>query len=175
MLDKFAFYGLQPALLIDEAALRLKYLEFQRLWHPDFFASNPIAQLDAVAKTAKNNEDFKTLQNFHNRVQYFLQEYGLWNEGEKHTLPQDFLMEMLDLNDEIDLAKTGNSEQKEKVRVLLTESMKSIENHLIQHAQLADSEPSHWSKDYFGPLRQTYEKLRYLTRLKGNLDGNSEY
>lgn len=175
MPDFFAYYGLQPAFFVDEAALKLAYLKKQKQWHPDFHAADPAMAEQALSETATNNLAFKTLQTLENRVLYVLVQYGLWKEGEKHSLPQDFLMEMLDLNDLIESALTGN----EADRKLAEKQLLGLETDtyaaLEQFCRKADVAAKDWSAPFLQPLRQEFEKLRYIRRLRSNLTGRQEF
>lgn len=167
MADFFHHFGLQPGFLIDESELRKEYLRLQKLWHPDFFASDPVEMEKALQFTALNNEAYKTLSTLNNRILYILQTHGMWKEGEKTNLPQDFLMEMLDLNDLIEEAKT-NPEAREEADKQLTQLKQEVNQNLQAKAQLADAQKTNWNPQTLEPIRTEFEKLRYIQRLAGS-------
>ena len=76
--DYFAFYGLPESFLPDEAALKRLYYAKSRETHPDFHATSP----------AENQAEM-------------LRQHGLLEEGKQGQLPPDFLMDMMDLNEQL--------------------------------------------------------------------------
>lgn len=174
MPNLFEYFGLEPRFLTDEVGLRKEYLRLQKEWHPDLHISNPEASETALKKTALNNEAYNTLKTFESRVQYILSLYGLWKEGEKHTLPADFLSDMLDLNDLIADAKFGDEAAMAQATTQLNELENGVKAELQRLGRKADDEYETWNAAYLEPIRQEYEKYRYLHRLRRNLEGATE-
>src|SRR5688572_26690030 len=99
--DYFSFYNLEPAFEIDEKTLRQAYLRLSREYHPDFFVNDAAAQAEAMQLSAYNNKAYKTLSDFRERVRYLLELKGLLSENDKASLPPDFLMEMMEINEQL--------------------------------------------------------------------------
>ncbi|MBI3232642.1 MAG: hypothetical protein HYZ42_01135 [Bacteroidetes bacterium] len=110
MTDFFAFYGLTPSLELNPALLKKLFFEKSRTFHPDFFANeSEEAQADALKQSTLNNEAYKTLLDPQSRLKHFLQLNGELLQEDKTSLPPDFLMEMMDLNEEIEMAEDETS------------------------------------------------------------------
>lgn len=152
----FAFYGLSPAFAIDQDVLKKLYLEKSRQYHPDFFNDDPIAQNVAIEVTAFNNKAFRVLNNPVDRIKYLVQINS--DKEDNKTLSQDFLMEMLDLNEQID--ELSFAEEKEPLRTTLTAAIDEQHQELMQTLiQLVD-------KQAWGDAKDELLKLAYLERLK---------
>jgi molecular chaperone HscB len=152
----FAFYGLTPAFAIDADVLKKLYLEKSRQYHPDFFNDDPVAQNVAIEVTAFNNKAFKVLNNPVDRIKYLVQINS--DKEDNKTLSQDFLMDMLDLNEQID--ELSFAEDKEPLRATLTTAIDE------QHQQLMAILIQLVEKNEWGAAKDELLKLAYLERLK---------
>ncbi|TXK37897.1 Fe-S protein assembly co-chaperone HscB [Pontibacter qinzhouensis] len=102
MTNYFEFYNLPESFLADEKAVKAKYYELSRAYHPDFFANDtPEKQQEILQLSTVNTNAYRTLSNPDLRMQYILKEHGILEEGGKNDLPPDFLMEMMDINEEL--------------------------------------------------------------------------
>lgn len=169
-MNYFEFYGLPLSFQVDASALRRIYLENSRKFHPDYHTlSDAAAQAEMLERATQNNEAFKTLSDPDRRMRYILEIKGLLQEEtEKQSLPQDFLMEMMEINEalmelEFDFDKTlynkalNTVEQFEKS--LEQEIRPVVENWADANGQEADLQKV---KEYFF-------KRRYLLRIQENL------
>jgi molecular chaperone HscB len=98
--DYFAFFGIEPRLALDAAALQKRFYELSRQWHPDRYASRPAAdQRLALENTAILNDAFRTLREPVARAEYVLSRNGLdISEQGTANVPSELLEEALDLN-----------------------------------------------------------------------------
>ena len=169
-MNHFTFYGIPMAFVVDESAIRARYLQNSRKFHPDFHTlSEEQAQADALELSTRNNEAFKVLSDPDARMQYILREKGLLGtEGEAGTLPQDFLMDMMDINEAI--MELEFDFQQEAYESAL-KSLKNLEETLESGIKpLLDSwtEERGTEQDLIR-VRDFFYKKRYLLRTKENL------
>ena len=102
MIDYFVFYGLPETFLPDEAALKRLYYAKSRETHPDFHAtSTPENQAEMLHQATLNTDAYRTLANPDQRMAYLLRRHGLFDEGKQEQLPPDFLMDMMDLYEQL--------------------------------------------------------------------------
>ena len=102
MIDYFVFYGLPETFLPDEAALKRLYYAKSRETHPDFHAtSTPENQAEMLRQATLNTDAYRTLAHPDQRMAYLLRRHGLFDEGKQEQLPPDFLMDMMDLNEQL--------------------------------------------------------------------------
>jgi molecular chaperone HscB len=172
-IDLFAFYGITPSLVLDEEFLRSEYVKIQKEWHPDFHSTNPAMMDKAMEKTAMNNKAWNSLRTLQGRTEVILAITGRLSSGQKNVLPQDFLMEMLDLNDSISEANEGNRQAMSQSESLLNERETELETELQQLVEMAEASKTAagYEPNALDQLQNWWQKMRYLNRLRKNLDG----
>ena len=105
MSDHFERLGLPRRFSVDEAALERAYLALSRATHPDFHLMGSDAELSASLElSAALNEAYNTLRDPFTRADYLLNLEGGPAASEHKQLPQNFLAEMLEAREEIELA-----------------------------------------------------------------------
>ncbi|MGI4742284.1 MAG: iron-sulfur cluster co-chaperone HscB C-terminal domain-containing protein [Janthinobacterium lividum] len=168
----FAFYGLREAFLLDESALKTKYYQLSRELHPDFHAQEtPAAQAEALRLSTLNTDAYRTLANPDARMAYLLGQHGMLEEGSaQNQLPNDFLMEVMDLNEQLmelefepDPAATATLDT--EVTALADTLDAGIQPVLAGYPQLPpDHRPAALAQ-----VKTYYLKKRYLLRLRQQL------
>lgn len=172
-MNHFGFYEIPLAFNIDESALRTKFYQLSKQYHPDFYTNQPDEkQQEMLHLSTLNNHAFKTLGSFEGRVKYILQLNGMLEEGGKHTLPPDFLMEMMDLNEGLADIESDPAPEKlnyisgqvDKFDAEVNAAMK--EQSLVFDAAV-DEEAK---KSALEQIRESYHKSKYLLRLRESLN-----
>ena len=167
----FAFYGLPESFLLDEAALKTKYYQLSRELHPDFHAQDtPAAQTEALRLSTLNTDAYRTLADPDRRMAYLLGQHGLLEEGSaQNQLPPDFLLEVMDLNEqlmELELeANPATTQLDADVTDLATTLDAGIQPVLAGYATL----PSDHRPAALAQVKTYYLKKRYLLRLRQQL------
>ena len=106
-MNYFELFGIPVSLTIDKSKLAKKYFELQKKYHPDFFTQNNEAEQDeALEKSSAINKALKVFQNKDSTIKYVLQLKGLLEEEEKYQLRPDFLMEVMELNEQLSAEST---------------------------------------------------------------------
>lgn len=124
----FIFYGLEEVFDIDKAVLKSCYLDKSKLYHPDYYGDDAQAQNIAVASSSFNNIAYKTLSNDIRRAQYLV-ELKLSHGDDSIKLPQDFLMDMMDLNEMIDeVDENSKSSIDSQIETMKSELLETIKN-----------------------------------------------
>lgn len=101
-MNYFELFDIPVSLTVDKTLLAKKYFELQKKYHPDFFTqSDTDEQANALEKSSDINKALKVLQKKESTIQYVLKLKGLLTEDEKYQLPPDFLMEVMDLNENL--------------------------------------------------------------------------
>ena len=156
----FRFYGLLPSFDLDTAELRRLFLEKSKAFHPDYFEDDHALQGKAIEVTAYNNKAFKALNSPTERLKYLIQINSSEAEGPQ-KLPQDFLMEMLELNEQIDEFSfaENNSTLKAAIELELNAGLENLMTHLI-----ALVKEENWTE-----AKSELLKLNYLERLSARL------
>src|SRR6476469_5441971 len=116
--DLFTVLGVPARFAVDLAAAEAAYKDLSRQVHPDRFATgDPQARRASLARTVQLNQAWRTIKDPVRRAEYLLLRAGLGG-GEKKPAPGDegkgthkvaappaFLLEILELNDELSSAK----------------------------------------------------------------------
>lgn len=166
----FEFYDLPISFHIDEAALRRTFLQNSRKYHPDFHTlADEAQQAEMLELSTLNNEAFKTLSDLDRRIRYMLEWKGLLgDEHQQPALPQDFLMEMMDINESLmELEFEPDPARYEQV----LSTVKALEANLLVDVQpiLEDYTDSDSNTDSLLVVRDYFLKKRYLLRILENL------
>ena len=166
--DYFAFYGLPESFQPDEAALKRLYYAKSRETHPDFHATSaPDNQAEMLRQATLNTDAYRTLADADQRMAYLLRHHGLLVEGQSEQLPPDFLMDVMDLNEqlmelEMDPSPAAVGPVAAEAQALADTLDAGIKPVLAGYEQLpADHRPA--------ALRQVltyYLKKRYLLRIQ---------
>ena len=166
----FEYMGLPLAFKIDEGALRKRYYTNSRDVHPDMFSLSDEGQRAwALEETTINNEAYATLSNFDKRMAYILRLKGkLGDESKPDTLPQDFLMEMMDINEAImdlqmDFDATRYEKTVQEVDSIDKELYQSVENILENYSENTENDEDLEKIKFF------FLKKKYLLRIRKNL------
>lgn len=172
-MNYFEFYQLEPKVLLDLNALRQKFYAKSRELHPDQNNKLDRSENEIQYDSAFNNIAYKTLGSFETRLKYILELESINIESQQNNpLSEDFLMDMLELHEEIIEAKHLNQLEK------LSKLEDSI--HLIEEKNLQEILP--FMTDYDSgkrvdntllKLQQYYYKLKYFNRLKSAIKGDS--
>ncbi|GAB2953858.1 co-chaperone HscB [Hymenobacter coalescens] len=168
--DYFAFYDLPESFLPDEKALKAKYYALSREYHPDFHATAaPEQQQRMLQLSTLNTNAYRTLSHFDQRLQYVLQRHGLLEEG-KQELPADFLMEVMELNEQL---MELEFEPDPEVAARVTAEVDRLEHGLETDSRpvLAGyaALPEEQRPAALQQVRTYYLKRRYLLRIRESL------
>jgi molecular chaperone HscB len=168
-MNYFEFYKLPISFTLDLAALRKQFLTFSKAYHPDFHTSeSEEKQAEILELSTVNNEAYKTLKDSDKRMKYILELKNLLGGQIKTSLPQSFLLEMMDINEQVmelqfdynpDAYKAIETEVKEKEVVLLDSTQGILDQY---NDATATTEQLEKIRDY-------YLENRYLLRLKENM------
>lgn len=105
MSDHFERLGLPRRFSLDPTALEAAYLDRSRAVHPDFHhAGSGGERAASEALTAAVNEAYTTLKDPFRRAEHLLALLGGPTATDVKDIPPAFLMEMMDLREEIERA-----------------------------------------------------------------------
>jgi molecular chaperone HscB len=114
--DPFALFDLPPSFNIDAAALEKSFLAKARAAHPDFHASDAASQDRAADEASKINEAYAMLKSPIRRAEYLLERLGGPTSAEVRDMPPEFLMEVMELREEIEEVRESGGVESERGR-----------------------------------------------------------
>ena len=154
--DHFERLGLPRRFSVAPAELERNYLARSRDVHPDFHSENVDAVEDAAAAL---NEAYATLREPFPRAEHLLNLLGGPSASDDKNLPPAFLMEMLELREEIESAK-GSPERVGRIEADLLGRTKDLEQSL----------EALFEKKDLAVIRRELNCVRYLSNLLRDLD-----
>ncbi len=165
----FELYDLPVSFLLDEKVLKRKFYQLSKQFHPDFFTlESDEKQSEILELSTLNNEAYKTLSDFDKRMEYILKEKGSYAAEGQNKVPQDFLMEMMDINEalmelEFDYDETTFEKAKNDVAVLKSDLYEGVK------AVLENYDDATSSMEALELIKNFFFKRKYLLRIQNNL------
>jgi len=160
IMNYFELFELPVSIQIDKAQLAQKYFDLQKKYHPDFFAKGTeYEQSEALEISSQLNKALKVLKKQDQTIKYLLQLKQLLEEEEKYQLPPAFLMEMMELNEEL------NEDSARQIQ--------ELENQLYSEVQpiIETYNDSTVTTAELLKLKEYYYKKKYLQRILDRLEG----
>lgn len=167
-MNYFEFYDLPISLHPDQNLIKTKFYALSKQYHPDFYINKSAEeQAEVLELSTLNNKAFQILKDEHKRLNYVLELKNVIVEGENYTLPQDFLMEMMDINEVLmELEFDPNEEQLATVGKQISEQEKALTDKLNTLTHAFDQTASDEQERILGEIKDLYYRQKYLNRLK---------
>ena len=169
-MDYFKLFDLPRSFDVDKSALTKAYYRLNKEYHPDNFTlASADEQASALSMTAQINEGYKILKNKQQRLKYLLELLGVNFQEGKESMPQEFLMEMMDLNEAImDYKMDPSSEVRKKIEGHVSAFQQEIEASAQDNIATINMEAP--QANLLQAIKDYYLKSKYLKRLLDNLD-----
>jgi len=164
-MNYFELYEMPVTMKPDIQQVKQKFYELSRRYHPDFYTNaSDEEQAETLEKSSLVNKAFKAFQNGDETIKYVLQLNGLLEEEEKYKLPPAFLMEMLELNEQIADAKmeddTAALQQIQSTIHDIQSNLYEPVQQIVEHYQEGVT-----TKEELLQVKDYYYKKKYLTRI----------
>jgi len=164
----FKWFDIPVCFLPDEEQLRQKYYTLSRSLHPDFYTLEaPSVREEILRKSSFNNEAYRILSDSNKRLKYVLEIYGLVDGETSNSLDQEFLLEMMELNENLmDASMEGDKDKLE----LITLQVEQIMAILGEESQLfmTEFDAGKDQQDNLLRIRDAYLKRQYILRILEN-------
>ncbi|MBC5992593.1 Fe-S protein assembly co-chaperone HscB [Pontibacter cellulosilyticus] len=170
MINYFEFYNIPESFILDEKALKAKYYQLSREYHPDFYANEPQQKQDEILQlSTQNTNAYRTLSDPDLRIQYILKEHGVLEEG-KNELPSDFLMEMMELNEELmELEFDFDAAKLHEIGEKSSGLMATMDNDILPVLQRYPELHGVTKEEALQEIKTYYLKKKYLLRIQETL------
>lgn len=166
----FSHFGIEANFELDPAILKKQFLLLSREYHPDFHTDKSEAEQEEILQQSSfNNIAFKTLKNPDTRFKYILLMHGVDFEESKQSLPQMFLMEMMDFNEKLmDVQMEGDLSKLEELK----SELKVIEDSLYSGVSsiIESYKQEKITEEELAKLKDYFFKRKYLLRIHENLN-----
>ncbi len=160
-MNYFELFEIPLGPAVDKAIVSRNYLQLQKKYHPDFFTgAGEVEQEEVLELSADINKAYKIFQNADKTIEYFLQVSGIISADEKFQLPNDFLLEMMEINEALLEEPEKAKKEVNKIGEKLNIEMKGIvDNYWLG---LTDGTS-------LQHLKTIYFKKKYLQRILDRL------
>ena len=158
-MNYFELFEFEIAPFVDKSLLTKKYLQLQKQYHPDNYSlSDENEQNQSLEMSSLINKAFAVFKDDLKTIGYFLEIKGLISEEEKYQLPPSFLMEMMEVNEQIDEGDFDAS------------SIDDIQQELDKEIQFVMQKKAlDFTADELLKIKEFYYKKKYLKRILDRL------
>lgn len=164
-MNYFELFEIPESLTVDPVFIKKQFYILSRKYHPDFFSNELEAdQTESLEKSSAVNSAYKIFTNPELTIQYFLKQKGLLEEEEKYQLSPAFLMQMMELNEELTDAKATAETAKIKeieqsIQQLQTEIYEPVKE-IVEHYQSGVT-----TEKELLQVKEYYYQKKYLSRI----------
>ncbi len=164
-MNYFELFDLEQSFLPDQALVKKKFYQLSRQYHPDFYGNGSAEEKDkALEMSALVNKAYQTLQNQDLLVKYVLKEAGQL-EDQKYQLSPDFLMEVMDLNEQ--LMDADEPETKSSIKTAIDQLNTKIYEPV--KATLENHPGNMLTQEKLLQVKEYYFRKKYLDRILAEL------
>ncbi len=162
----FDLFNIPVQLRVNTAPLTPKFFELSKQYHPDYVVNaNENAKAEALEKSALLNKAWKTFQHPDATIKYVLQEKGLLEEEEKYQLPPAFLMEVLEINEQVmEMDKATDKSKLSSIISQLSSDIYEPVKEIVENYQEGLT-----SEEELLQVKEYYYKKKYLDRITREL------
>ena len=170
-MNYFEFYNIPESFLADEKAIKAKYYQLSREYHPDFYANEtPEKQQEILQLSTQNTNAYRTLSDPDLRMQYILKEHGILEEGGKNDLPGAFLMEMMEINEELmELEFDFDAAKLHEIGEKSIGIVAQLDNDILPVLQRYPELHGVTKEEALAEVKTYYLKKKYLLRIQETL------
>ncbi|WP_113662428.1 iron-sulfur cluster co-chaperone HscB C-terminal domain-containing protein [Pedobacter nanyangensis] len=167
----FELYGLPVSFHPDQNVVKQQFYALSKKYHPDFYINESAAKQEEVLELSTlNNKAFQVLKDPQKVLQYVLTLKEVITEGENYTLPQSFLMEMMDVNEAVmDLQFDPDPEKMLQIRQQINDFAKKIDQELFQYTQGFETLDAEQQAVQLAKIKDIHYRSKYLHRLQQSL------
>jgi molecular chaperone HscB len=167
-MNYFELFDIPVQLKVDKTPLTARFFELSKKYHPDYFVHSDMeVQADVLERSAMLNKAWKTFQNPDETIRYVLRLKGLLEEEEKYQLPPDFLMEVMEINEQLmDMDVGSGAEQLSLVISQLSSQIYEPVKEIVGSYK----EGITTEKELL-QVKEYYYKKKYLQRINQQLAG----
>jgi molecular chaperone HscB len=169
----FELYNIPLSFSPDLVQVKKTFYVLSKQYHPDFAGDSSEAEKqELLEKSAMINTALKIFQSKDLLIKYILQQKGLLEEEEKYNLDPSFLMEVMELNEQVmELQDTENEIKKAELRNSIVQQLNTIEQTIYAPIEslLANYSETTGTEKELLQIKEYYFKQKYIDRMKREL------
>lgn len=161
-MNYFELYNLPISFTPSPAVVKERFYELSRKYHPDFYSQgSDEEQAEALEKSSLVNMAYKVFANPDETIKYVLKLKGLLEEEEKYQLSPDFLMEVMDLNEQaLDVSEQADVDR-------LTEIIHNFQKQIYEPVEtvITHYQDGITAEKELLQVKEYYYRKKYLDKL----------
>lgn len=170
-MNYFELYNIRPTFSPDQAAVKTRFYELSREYHPDRFAAEGTDKMvSALAMAADVNQGYKVLKDGDATMSYILKMHGMLEDEEKYTLPPAFLMEMMELNEAVSDYEASPLDEPTRLSAknALAEQLQSWQDAIAPLTNRYNA--GDYDEQLLLAIKDMYFRKKYLLRIQERMD-----
>lgn len=169
-MNYFDFFEIPMSFQLDEKKLKKQFLLNSKKYHPDFYTlESAEKQASILELSTLNNQAYKVLSDFDQRMAYVLKEKGVLAEEGNNSIPQSFLVEVMEIQESIMELEFGFDATAYNKALTTAESLDKELYEGIQPVITGYIEGKS-SEEELRKVKEFYLKKKYLLRIQENLN-----
>jgi molecular chaperone HscB len=170
-MDYFEFYKLPVSFNPDAQLVKQQFYALSKKYHPDFYINESAEKQEEVLELSTlNNKAYQVLNDPQKRLHYILELKGMLAEGENYSLPQDFLMEMMDVNEALmDLQFEPDAVKLEEIKKEIDTIAGGMQQELDRLIAVFDTQNKDAEAASLAAIKDLYYRKKYLNRINDSL------
>ncbi len=170
-MNYFEFYQLPLSFHPDQNLVKQQFYALSKKYHPDFYINESEEKQKKVLELSTvNNKAFQVLKNPSKILPYILEIKGIITDGEHYSLPQSFLMEMMDVNEVImDLQFEPDAEKLAEVKQEIQSVEENLKRQLAALTGNFDKTKELEQENVLNDIKDLFYRNKYILRLKESI------
>ncbi|MBB5646676.1 Fe-S protein assembly co-chaperone HscB [Pedobacter cryoconitis] len=170
-MDYFEFYKLPVSFNPDAQLVKQQFYALSKKYHPDFYINESAEKQEEVLELSTlNNKAYQVLSDPQKRLHYILELKGILAEGENYSLPQGFLMEMMDVNEALmELQFEPDTVKLEEIKKEIDSIADSMQQELDRLIVVFDTQNKDTEAITLAAIKDLYYRKKYLNRINDSL------
>jgi len=170
-MDYFSFYDLPVSFHPDPAKVKQQFYALSKKYHPDFYINeSEEKQAEVLELSTLNNKAYQLLSDPQKRLHYILELKGMLTEGEQYNLPQEFLMEMMEVNEELmDLQFDPDAAKLAAIKAQVAEISSTMDTMLDRLTDGFEGQDSAAQEETLKEVKDLYFRKKYLARINDSI------
>jgi|694.fasta_scaffold84003_2 molecular chaperone HscB len=169
----FELYNIPLSFTPDQTAVKKIFYTLSKKYHPDFAGDSTEEEKQVLLeKSAMVNKALKIFQDQELLIKYILQEKGLLEEEEKYNLDPSFLMEVMELNEQVmELEEKDTDDERNVLKESIKSALQNLQEEIYEPVKplLANYSETTGTEKELLQIKDYYFKQKYIDRMKREL------